>query len=349
MVSLGLIFCLLTQVPRVQNGAGYRPPPLVGEADPYVRFFVSADSNAAYDHIWVRIKQISMIGAGGDRTVFSDDQGLPIDLCSLNGAFAFLGRHRVPNGVYDGVRILMTQDVSLIKHGAKEAALARFADSKFKAKYLIAEYPAPRRITEGRNCGAIFKIGDWQVDKRGVGPGKGPMIDLTDKGDFNRQAPVDFQGVVVGKAAKTSNRSFELRGQGSSVKVESDSKADFVVKPGLNLRVAGIYEVSRDALLGSSLSAVERHRKKGEIYAYVRVVGPGDGGATLGRVLRADGFLPDTTDLKIVFNGAKAPAIGAEVGLTGVLTGDTLTVGELSGVEHPKTVVPQVPQSRPPQ
>jgi len=348
MVSLGLIFCLLTQVPRVQNGPGYRPPPLVGETDPYVRFFVSADANPAYDHIWVRIKQISMIGAGGDRTVFSDDQGLPIDLCSLNGAFAFLGRHRVPNGVYDGVRILMTEDVSLIANGAKEAAPARFADSKFKAKYLIAEYPAPRRITEGRNCGAIFKIGDWQVDKRGVGPGKGPMIDLTDKGDFNRQIPSDFQGVVVGKAAKTSNRSFELRGQGSSVKVESASKTDLLVKPGLDLRVTGIYEVFRDTLLGSSLSAVERRRKKGEVYAYVRVEGPGEGGATLGRILRADGFLPDTSELKIAFSGAKAPAVGTEVGLTGVLTGDTLTVGQPSAVVHPKTGVATAPQSRPP-
>jgi len=348
MVSLGLIFCLLAQVPRVQNGPGYRPPPLVGEADPYVRFFVSADSNAAYDHIWVRIKQISMIGAGGDRTVFSDDQGLPIDLCSLSGAFAFLGRHRVPNGVYDGVRILMTQDVSLIAHGAHEATAAIFSDSKFKAKYLLAEYPAPRRIEGARNCGAIFKIGDWQVGKDGVNAGKSPMIDLTDKGDFGRQIASDFQGVVVGKAAKTTNRSFELRGQGSSVKVESASKTDLVVKPGLDLRVTGIYEVSRDTLLGSSLSAVERRRKKGEVYAYVRVVGPGEGGAILGKVLRADGFLPETTDLKIFFNDAKAPAVGTEIGLTGVLAGDTLTVGQPPVVGRPKAGVATVPQSRPP-
>src|SRR4051794_37231979 len=48
-----------------------------------VRLFATDDMSTGFDHVWVNIKQVSLVGASGDQTLFTDPNGRLIDLKTL--------------------------------------------------------------------------------------------------------------------------------------------------------------------------------------------------------------------------------------------------------------------------
>ena len=88
------------------GGGGSNSSGTVAASDARVSVFIT-DDLGNYDHVWVTIESVVLVGADGNKTLYQDDAGTEVDLAALHSGkdsvLAFLGLGRVRAGDYTSV------------------------------------------------------------------------------------------------------------------------------------------------------------------------------------------------------------------------------------------------------
>src|SRR6185503_17594707 len=96
-----------------------------GGANGDVGIFVTDDLNTNFEAVWVTLFKVELEKQGGGFvTVFDDPNGKVINLRALNDGnprYAFLGKDRVPEGTYTGIRFTLDKDVHIVPNGTDTA------------------------------------------------------------------------------------------------------------------------------------------------------------------------------------------------------------------------------------
>ena len=94
----------------------------VASSSSSVGMFVTDNISNQFDHVWVTIKKVELLGAGGSITLFSDVSGKVVDLRALNvngtSQFDFIGLKSVPPGTYSTVSFTLDENLTVFPTGS---------------------------------------------------------------------------------------------------------------------------------------------------------------------------------------------------------------------------------------
>ncbi len=205
------------------------------------------DAAGAYDHAWITVKKVDVVGRKEAVTVYDDPVGKMIDLVPLAGTvkqqFALLGIARVAAEPSFQVRVTVDQSVTLVPTGASEGTTYTFAGSASGSKtFTISVGHDPRGVV------ADFDVANWQIaDGQIVGVVKGGDISHVGPGDHAHQ---NFRGTVSHLSGSAPTVTFDLTHGNHTLHVtandqtilsNSDGSQNPVLANGANVRVAGTF------------------------------------------------------------------------------------------------------------
>lgn len=203
-----------------------------GEAGGESRLAVFASDSLEndYDHVWVKIFQVSLEGQTS-KVVFDDPNGMALDLKTLRDAsgarYAFLGDDAVNPGTYPQVRVVLDESLVLVPKGSTTSESRLFAE-----QHAIVGSPGrsqltmrtPSEIRNGQNELVLdFDLGNWNLDSSGrvvavLARGNGNGL-----GDHNRHEFNDISGTVNGLTGSPPNQSFRLARTRGNIRVETSA------------------------------------------------------------------------------------------------------------------------------
>lgn len=271
-----------------------------------------------FDHVWVKLYKVDLVGDTQRFTVFEDAAGRDVDLKSLRDAtgqkYSFLDAAAVSAGTYKQVDVSLDKTATLFAKGSTTGTTRQF-DDRFndpsdptKSRLVMN---APGLVVAGKvNVIVDFDLATWLIQpngrinaflKRGLGSG------LDDK---DRHVDDDFGGRVSGLAGTSPNFTFTLvRGNGRNFTVKTDSNTRIFNENGAanpqlantqhvevsGSLVAGVFLATAIRIEGSGGgSSEDPHKIKGATSSLDEANGQFDI-----RVDFARGFTPTTTTYRV--------------------------------------------------
>lgn len=191
-----------------------------GSANGDVAVFVTDDLNTFYEAVWVTMFRVELEKQGGGFvTIFDDPNGKVINLRALNDGnprFAFLGKDRVPEGTYVGMRFTLDKDVRITAAGGGSSQ-ARVFDDPFinpanpEQAILTLTFGAPKVITSATSeIVADFVLAQWTENGVKVQNAILAEGDASDVNDNSRHDEDKFKGRVSGLSGSAPDFTFTL-------------------------------------------------------------------------------------------------------------------------------------------
>jgi hypothetical protein len=228
------------------------------------------DLNAGYDHVWVTVKEVTLLKVGGgSTTVFADSPGVAVDLRSLRDAsgrrFKFLGCDDDLNGQYSSVVVTLDDDVVLFPTGASTGQNRVFEGSVGGEKMLSADFPAQSFGEQDDDFVIDFDLSTWNENGSLVTDASIQVLSEDDEDeleDDGQHEHDDYEGVVSNLAGTPPDQTFTLVQDGSSVDVqlnanteidEDDDEGPLALQNGAQVEVEGYYDPVLNKLVATKL------------------------------------------------------------------------------------------------
>jgi len=293
------------------GGTGTGPGTGSGQA---VRLFATDDMTTAYDHVWVSVKQVVLVGANGESVLFDEPAGRQIDLKTLRDEagrrFRLLSNRSVSSGQYTGLRVVVDANLVVFPTGATTGTEATFDGSDATEKVLTLDFGGARPIGGGSDLIVDFDLSAWTLEGTTVTATNGQFLKLvTDNsvGRGDRQEADDYHGIIGGLNGTAPNQTFTITRGGVTLNVQTDANtaiynengaASPALVNGARVEVYGTFSTSSNALIARSIKIEDDENDENELFGQVTAVAAGDGTVTV-NVIRSFGFLPTTETLVI--------------------------------------------------
>lgn len=185
-----------------------------------VGVFVTDDLNTFYEAVWVTVLKVDLqTQSGGFVNVFDDPNGRVVNLRALNDGnqrYSFLGKDRVPEGAYAGIRFTLDKDVRITASGGGSAQ-ARVFDPIYinrlnaEQAILTLTFGAPRTVSGTSNDIIVdFLLSSWTengtlIQNAVLTEGAGANFN-----DESRHDEDDWDGSIAGLSGTSPNFTFTL-------------------------------------------------------------------------------------------------------------------------------------------
>lgn len=237
--TIGILALLLLMLTMLGCGGGGSASG-GGAGSAQVNAFATDSINDDFDHVWVKLYKLELVGDTQKFTVFEDAAGRDVDLKSLRDAtgpkFSFLDTASIPAGTYKQVNVTLAKDVVLFPKGATTGQTKQF-DDRFDApdagKSLLV-MNAPGLIVAGKVDVVVdFDLATWILQANGRVNAFLKRHNGQGLGDEHRHVHDDFHGSVSGLAGTAPNFTFTLsRGNGRSFTVQTDGTTHIYKRSG---------------------------------------------------------------------------------------------------------------------
>jgi len=281
-----------------------------------VSLFATDDMSAAFDHVWVNVKQVALVGASGDQVVFDDPAGQIFDVKTLRDAsgrrFKLLSDDNIPAGDYSGVKVVVSEAVNVFPTGAATATAATFDGSAGGSKTFALTFPAPKPLGSGQDLIIDFDLSRWTLTGTVVSADGDQFLGVVSDStvdDENRHNFDDYSGVIGGLAGTAPTQTFTITRGDNTLTVQtnaatsvfnSSGAASPVLANGERVEVTGVFSTADNALTASTIKIEDdpAHDGDNEIRGAITAVSPGDMTVTV-KPFRTDGFVPGSSLLTI--------------------------------------------------
>lgn len=284
-----------------------------------VSLFIT-DSMDGNDHVWVTVKSVDLVSAGGSTNVYSDAVGKTVDLKTLRDAdgarFQFLNRDSVPAGTYTGAKVTLAKDLVVFAHNAGAGTNMTFSpqyDDGAGNSAVTFNFPHPRTVTRDSEELVIdFDLANWDETGNVV------TVSLKEGGkqgleDPDRHENIHYPGTVSGLAGSAPDFTFQLaRGNQAGFPVSTNSETHFfqsdggepVLADGKHVIVEGHWDQASGKLVAKSVRVLTAEDEQGE---EAEAEGPITEFSLAGGFIRintdeAEGFMPTNNTVRIEFN-----------------------------------------------
>jgi hypothetical protein len=308
-------------------------------ASAHVRVFVT-DNLGNYDHVWVSVKEVDLVGPAGTQVLFTDTAGKSLDLASLSAAglaqFNFLGLKSVPPGSYTSIKFVLDQNLVLFPQGATTGLNRVFAGSDVNGtKTLSLNLEPGEQITGDDNLVVDFDLSQWTDNGTQV---TAVVSRYTGSGldDGTRHDSDDYHGTISNLAGTAPDLTFDLsQGNGTPIHVtanastaifNNDGTANPVLANGERVTVRGTFDVTAGSLLATSIKIKHSNEDGNDSEVHGTVVSV-NGNSFVLSTHECDGFLPGSTTVTVTIDANTT--LTSEGGITLTLTDflAALTVG----------------------
>jgi len=285
------------------------------------RIFVT-DNLGNYDHVWVTVKQVDLVGPSGSHTVFVSAAGEPLDLPALNvngvQHFAFLGLKSLPAGTYTSMVFTLDENVVLYPHNATTGLNRTFANAN-GGLATVSLSLSSGEVAGKTDFVADFDLSQWNDDGTHVTAAV-KEGDKSGLGDGSKHEKKEYEGQIANLQGTAPNFTFDLSQEcgtplhvsvdGSTEVFNSDGSDNPTLANAERVHLKGTFNVDLGVLAASSVK--------------IQVSGGGEGddqpeatGAVtwIGQdsfnidILEAHGFVPSGTGVH-VFTGPDAVFFG---------------------------------------
>jgi len=225
-----------------------------------VGFFVSSTAGT-YSHVWVNVRQATLVGPSGSVNLFTSATGKSVDLASLSQSgkklYAALGVGSVPQANFNKVQVTVDNSVTVIPQGATQGTKNTFAGASGATKTISFAASASGTLPIVAN----FNLSKWSVSGNQVTAscegGDGSQV-----GSGGQEAQ-DFEGTVGNLAGTAPALTFDITGDGATTHVicdantviaNSDGSANPVLANNSRVDVLGTVDPTTLALMATSVT-----------------------------------------------------------------------------------------------
>ncbi len=308
-------------------------------ASAHVRVFVT-DNLGNYDHVWVSVKEVDLVGPAGTQVLFTDTAGKNLDLASLSAAglaqFNFLGLKSVPPGSYTSIKFVLDQNLVLFPQGATTGLNRVFAGSDVNGtKSLSLNLEPGEQIIGDDNLVVDFDLSQWTDNGTQV---TAVVSRYTGSGleDGTRHDSDDYHGTISNLAGTSPDLTFDLsQGNGTPIHVAANSSTsifnnDGVANPALangqKVSVRGTFDVTAGSLLATSIKIKHSNEDSNDSEVHGSVVSV-NGNSFVLSTHECDGFLPGSSTVTVTVDANTTFTSDGGVTMTQVDFLAALTVG----------------------
>jgi len=282
-----------------------------GSSNSQARIFVT-DDLGNYDHVWVTVKEVDLVGSSGAKTVWQDPTGQTIDLAQLNQAgtqrYAFLGLGNVPAADYQSMRFVMADSVMLYPQGASAGLPRTLAGSSGGLATVTIQ--GPIHVSGSKDIVADFDLSQWSDDGSTVTPA-GKVGSGNGLGNAGNHETRTFNGTLSNLSGTSPTFTFNLS-QHSGNKLKATTDADTVIfnstgvtnpvlANGQHVLVRGTFDVQAGALVVSSIKILGGGDDGDSPEAHGTVASIGTNTFTL-TVRHADDFYPANATVNVALD-----------------------------------------------
>lgn len=234
------IFALLLLVLSMLGCGGGGSASGGGAGSAQISAFATDSINDDFDHVWVKLYKLELVGDTQKFTVFEDAAGRDVDLKSLRDLtgpkFSFLDTASVPAGTYKQVNVTLAKDVVLFPKGSTTGQTKQFDDrfdSSEPGKSLLV-MNAPGLIVAGKVDVVVdFDLATWILQANGRVNAFLKRHNGQGLGDEHRHVHEDFHGSISGLAGAAPSFTFTLsRGNGRNLTVQTDASTNIYKRSG---------------------------------------------------------------------------------------------------------------------
>lgn len=336
--------CLLVVALVGCGGGGGGSSSSGGGSTTQTAFFVT-DAVGNYDHVWVTIKKVEVLGGTNRAVIYDDAVGKVVDLVSLNQGgtqlFSLLGVGVLPAGNYSSVSITLSSDLVLFPKGSSTGQNRQFEGSTSGVKVLSYALEAGDR----RSLVADFDVSKWVDDgtfvRAVVVSGKSSSV------RHDTQVEQELEGKIANLSGTSPTFSFDIVKKSVTIHVTTDastalSNADGTANPtlanGAEVRVGGTIDATTHSVRATSVT-IQGQEDLGSSEVKGTVASTGTDTFTMS-VGRCDGFVPGATTITV--NTSATTIFMSDSGVT--LTHDDFyaalaagSVAEAEGTYDPTT------------
>jgi hypothetical protein len=271
--------------------------------------------STGFDHVWVNVKQVALVGASGDRLLFDDPEGRLIDLKTLRDAagrrFNLLSNRAVSSGHYSGIRVVVDSNLSVFTAGSSTATDATFEGSTGPTTTMNLNFASPRELRGGSNLIVDFDLSRWTLNGNVVSATDGQFLNIVEDSrvdDPLRHELDDYHGMVSSVTGAAPTQTFTLSRGSSTLQVTTDANTSIynengapspVLANGERVEVTGVFSTATNSLLATTIKIEnEDEVNEDEVKGQITATSSTDGTLTID-VIRASGFVPETSTLTI--------------------------------------------------
>jgi len=283
-----------------------------------VSLFIT-DSMDGNDHVWVTIKSVDLVGAGGSTNVFSDANGVTVDLKTLRDStgarFQFLNENAVPAGTYSGAKVVLAKDLVIFPHNATVGTPMTFDpqyDNGSGDSAVTFNFNSPHEVHGNSDKVVVdFDLAHWDETGNVV------TVSLKEGGkqgidDPDRHENIHYPGQVTDLAGDAPNFTFHLNHghqQGFPVLTNADTKffqsdgQTPSLGEGKDVIVEGYWDPTLGKLVAKSVRVLTAEDEQGqdsqaegpvtefsEVNGFIRI-----------NTKEAEGFVPNGNTVRIEF------------------------------------------------
>jgi hypothetical protein len=178
--------------------------------------FITDNLRDDYDAVWVTIYEARLGGNGPNEVVFSDPDGVTVNLISLNDGdsrYLFLGAEAIAVGRYTSVQVLTSKDLTLFEEGSDTGIEATFAEGldagENKSLLRLNLTPNLEVPTVDGKLVVDFDLTQWTINGTVVSP----VLTRHDGHRFHeddRHEHHEFRGVITRLDGEAPNQKFGL-------------------------------------------------------------------------------------------------------------------------------------------
>ncbi|MHB8638083.1 MAG: DUF4382 domain-containing protein [Fimbriimonadaceae bacterium] len=229
--------------------------------------FAIDDMNAGYDHVWVTIDKVDLVGPANATTNLFDATatgGKVVDLRTLHdggGArFLLLGGCNTPAGTYTGINVTLAPSLTVVPTGATAGIAATFSGATGSTFEMSLTFAAPQNISASNKLVVDFNLANWNLNGTTVSATNNAYLALgstTGITDPTRHEPSDYDGAASALTGVAPTQTFTLTdGQhsvtvatsASTVITNSDGSANPVLANGSKVDVTGTFDATNNVL-----------------------------------------------------------------------------------------------------
>ncbi len=266
------------------------------------------DDLGSYDHVWVTIKAISLVGPAGTKTVYSDPVGKSIDLSSLNAAgaatFAFLGIGAIPEGTYTRIDVTLDENLVLFPAGATVGLNRTFAGASGGQKVLAVHVDDGGEAISGDDSLVIdFNLATWTDDGTQV-TAVAAVRGHEGLDDPARHHGEDYKGTVSGLTSAGFNLVPRSGVPPIAVTIDTNTivYGDLsTLADGQKVEVRGTFSPTTQTLLATSVKIENGDHHSAESRGVVASLGTGSFDLTTSET---DGFLPSSSTVHVAYSSS---------------------------------------------
>lgn len=279
-----------------------------------IRVFATDSVSTDYDHVWVTIFKVDLVGTGGNKTVFSSATGKIIDVKTLRDStgrrFALLSEKALGSGVYSGIQVTVGSALKLVPTGGTSTVDASFSGSTGTTTLLGLNFPAATSVSNDRDFIVDFDLGNWNLSGGSVSATGGNFLALvTDSSldDPGRHENEDYDGKVGNLAGTAPNQTFTLSGDESTVTVQLSSATAIVnasgapspvLQDGSRVTVNGAFSTTTNTLAATTVTILDQAPSPNSFRGQITAVDASKQTLTVSPQTCSD-FVPATTTLTI--------------------------------------------------